>query len=65
MHNRDDSSPFSVQHIAYREGSSLIDDASGVHPVLKYSRIRGSPEAGDTISRQDLVMYLSLIQIAS
>jgi hypothetical protein len=53
MHNRDDSSPFSVQHIAYREGSSLIDDASGVHPVLKYSRIRGSPEAGDTISRQE------------
>jgi hypothetical protein len=35
MHNGDDSSPFSVQHIAYRGGSSLIDDDGDFVPLIK------------------------------
>lgn len=42
MHNRDDSSPFSVQHVAYRDGSSLIVDGGSFIPlrsVIAYATI--------------------------
>jgi hypothetical protein len=36
MHNRDGSSPFSVQHVAYRGGSSLIGDDGGFVPLISH-----------------------------
>lgn len=41
MHNRDDSSPFSVQHVAYCGGSSLMAmvAASYLRSVIAYAKI--------------------------
>ena len=36
MHNRDDSSLFSVQHVTYRGGSSHIGDDGGFVPLISH-----------------------------